>query len=274
MKTRSAVTFVLVALFVVSSVAALAPETVYAPKSEVPTLGAHFCKATLLGTWTGKTKTCYVTSNLEITSSIGSFQIPSKATLAIMDVNALTIDSGITITVNTGGTINNAGIIINNGEVDNYGLIHNAGTINNNWGLIYNFNIITNFGTINNNYGAYITNSLDITNFGTINNNSGGTIINYGTINNNSGGLIYNFGNLTNYGTINNSFFLNNYMSINNHEGTIQNSGTINNYSGATIGNSGTIDNSGGTIRNNPLASSAVFPPVFPYALVASILLR
>ena len=153
MKMRSAVTLVLVALFVVPSVAVLAPMTVYAaPPTGVPTLDAHFCKATLHGTWTGKTRTCTIGS-LHVDSSIGDFTIPSKATLAISGGGdgtiggILTIDSGVIIT--NYGVINNSGTITNSGTINNYGTINNCGTFNN-YGYFHNYAAFKNSGTINN----------------------------------------------------------------------------------------------------------------------------
>ena len=139
MKMRSAVTLVLVALFVVPSVAVFAPMTVYAaPPTGVPTLDAHFCKATLHGTWTGKTRTCTITP-YAVGSSIGtSFAIPSKTTLAIIGVGGavdyLVISSSVTIT--------NYGVINNSVTINNYGTINNCGTINN-----YDDGTIVNFGS-------------------------------------------------------------------------------------------------------------------------------
>jgi len=139
MKMKSAVTLVLVVLFVVTSAAVLAPMTVYtAPPTGVPTLDAHFCKATLHGTWTGKTRTCTIRT-LVVDSSIGNFAIPSKTTLAIgaggTEISFLTINSGVTITnygVIDSGTMNNnvGGTIINYGTINNkcFGTVQDYGT--------------------------------------------------------------------------------------------------------------------------------------------------
>jgi hypothetical protein len=150
MKMRSAVTLVLVALFVVPSVAVLAPMTVYAAPTGVPTLDAHFCKATLHGTWTGKTRTCTI-GYLHVDSSIGDFTIPSKVTLAISVVDGtiggLTIDPSVIIT--NYGVISNSDTIENYGTINNFGTINNCGTFNN-YGTIANYGAFKNSGTINN----------------------------------------------------------------------------------------------------------------------------
>jgi hypothetical protein len=146
---KSAVTLVLVALFVLSSVAVIVPGTVYAPKvPKTPTLDARFCKDTLGGTWTGKTATCTI-NNPSVTGTrvTSDFQIPSKATLvitAILNVASDQFVGGVTITnygtisiINTGAV--NSGVI-NIGEMNiitNYGTIANDGTVNN-AGRIYN----------------------------------------------------------------------------------------------------------------------------------------
>ena len=129
---KSAVTLVLVALFVVTSVAVLAPMTVYTAPTGGPRLDARFCKATLGGTWTIKTKTCTITT-LHVTSSIGSFTIPSRTTLATSAPPpplplewGLTIDSDVTIT--NYGTIGNYGKITNYGTIINYGTFWACGT--------------------------------------------------------------------------------------------------------------------------------------------------
>jgi hypothetical protein len=161
MKTKSAVAFVLIAVFVVSSVAVLTPMTVYAPKSTSPTLGAHFCKATLLGTWTGKTKTCTITGT---PVEYYDFTIPLKATLVIESGFSFTIGSDDT---NYPMTLNNYGnITIHSVGLDGTFTIKASATLNNLGGTITNDGIINNYGTFNqcgifhqdgslNNYGTY-----------------------------------------------------------------------------------------------------------------------
>jgi hypothetical protein len=165
MKMRSAVAFVLVALFVATSVAVIAPGTVYAPKvPKTPTLDARFCKDTLGGTWTGKTTTC--TINYGVTSDVTSgFQIPSKATLVIVGtLNIGSADIADIVTIANYGTINiiftgavNSGIInirsddiiANYGTIANDGTVNNAGSIYNCGGTISGSGIITGNSVIN-----------------------------------------------------------------------------------------------------------------------------
>jgi hypothetical protein len=163
MKTKSAVAFVLIAVFVVSSVAVLTPMTVYAPKSTSPTLGAHFCKATLLGTWTGKTKTCTITGT---PVEYSDFTIPLKATLVIEPGFSFTIgtsDTGLPMTLNNYGNIT---ILSVGGVLFGTFNIEASATLNNLGGTISNDGIINNYGTFNqcgffhqdgtfNDYGTY-----------------------------------------------------------------------------------------------------------------------
>lgn len=168
-------------------------------EARVPSLGGHYCKATLGGTWTRNPNTCTINTSRNI---ISDFAIPSGVTLKVIGGGHLQITTGHITNL---GTINNFGgiITISNSQdgISIYnrsgGTIINSGTINVsndpvspnvNYGLLNETGgTITNSGTftIDNSYGLGIYIS------GGTFTNSGGTV----TVNTPSGVYgINNFG--------------------------------------------------------------------------------
>ncbi|MDR0461386.1 MAG: InlB B-repeat-containing protein [Nitrososphaerota archaeon] len=197
--------------------------------------------------------------------------IPFDVTLEL--ACSVTVDFGVTLTIQGTLNLNKAGIINNAGTINNVG-----GTICNAGGIINNYadGIVSNsaYGVINisdagviNNYQAIINNNAATINNddGTINNNDRGIVNNYaeGVLNNYNSGVIYSSGIINNnVATINNidaAVFTNEDGMINNNAATINNNngGTINNNGIGMVNNyaDGEIYNSGaGVINNNEQA--------------------
>jgi hypothetical protein len=206
MKAKSAVAFVLIAVFAVSSVAVLAPMTVYAKPP--PRLNKRLCE-TMQGLWYAKGKTCTLSDSYTVTSS---FMIPFHDTLAI-GAGTFTIQSGVTITnygtiynygtidIHLGGTLNDDGEIQNHGTISLYfssdQLTVGSGGVLGNHGTVSSNGYIANYGTIDNYEGATLTQSYDFYNYG--------TLINHGTLIIGGEGEIYNNGYFYNCGTYTNS---------------------------------------------------------------------
>jgi hypothetical protein len=166
-------------------------------------------------------------STIAINTGGNNWSVVGNKTIELCQI--LTINNGISLTINFSvtltvlGTLNNKGTINNIGTFYNNNILYNDNRINNftNSSLINNGEI-TNNGTIINIYFGFgfsssITNNGEIANNGTITNsilcviinnniikNSGGTITNYGTFNNsNIIAIIYNYasGFINNFGT-------------------------------------------------------------------------
>ncbi|MCL2291701.1 MAG: cadherin-like beta sandwich domain-containing protein, partial [Candidatus Bathyarchaeota archaeon] len=204
--------------------------------------------------------------------------IPSDGIIELTD--SVTINSGVTLTIqgmlNLGemGMISNVGTICNvGGIINNYagGIIYNsadgvisisdAGTINNYQATINNDGVINNDDGIINNNDAAINNAGG----GIITNGDMGLVNNYGggVINNYDSSVIISSGVVNNYqATINNSEFAtfsndgglvnNNAAEIINNGGVINNSGIVNNYG------AGLVNNCAGGVINNFGAASVI----------------